>query len=125
MDSAYTLYEDAETVDVNLIVGASPGTDGVTHATNLIDIAEKDVVVSYHHEEQTVVNVTSSTTQTSNNKKSFFDSLSSSSYCVFDSGYKFQFDKFNDVFGFIPLNGDIAVFVQIQIMLQTHFLSWF
>ena len=111
LDSAYTLYEDAETVDVNLIMaGASPaGTDGVTHATNLIDIAEKrkDVVVFISPRRADVVNVTSSTTQT-NNVKTFFDSLSSSSYCVFDSGYKFQFDKFNDVFRFIPLNGDIA-----------------
>ena len=111
LDSAYTLYEDAETVDVNLIMaGASPaGTDGVTHATNLIDIAEKrkDVVVFISPRRADVVNVTSSTTQTSN-VKTFFDSLSSSSYCVFDSGYKFQFDKFNDVFRFIPLNGDIA-----------------
>ena len=111
LDSAYTLYEDAETVDVNLIMaGASPaGTDGVTHATNLIDIAEKrkDVVVFISPRRADVVNVTSSTTQTSN-VKTFFDSLSSSSYCVFDSGYKFQFDKFNDVFRFIQLNGDIA-----------------
>ena len=55
LDSAYTLYEDAETVDVNLIMGgATPGTDGVTHATNLIDIAEKrkDVVVFISPEEQ-------------------------------------------------------------------------
>ena len=111
LDSAYTLYEDSETVDVNLIMaGASPaGTDGITHATNLIDIAEKrkDVVVFISPRRADVVNVTSSTTQT-NNIKTFFDSLSSSSYCVFDSGYKFQFDKFNDVFRFIPLNGDIA-----------------
>ena len=111
LDSAYTLYEDAETVDVNLIMaGASPAsTDGITHATNLIDIAEKrkDVVVFISPRRADVVNVTSSTTQT-NNVKTFFDSLSSSSYCVFDSGYKFQFDKFNDVFRFIPLNGDIA-----------------
>ena len=111
LDSAYTLYEDAETVDVNLIMaGASPaGTDGITHATNLIDIAEKrkDVVVFISPRRADVVNVTSSTTQTSN-VKTFFDALSSSSYCVFDSGYKFQFDKFNDVFRFIPLNGDIA-----------------
>ena len=111
LDSAYTLYEDSETVDVNLIMaGASPaGTDGITHATNLIDIAEKrkDVVVFISPRRADVVNVTSSTTQT-NNVKTFFDSLSSSSYCVFDSGYKFQFDKFNDVFRFIPLNGDIA-----------------
>ena len=111
LDSAYTEFEDAETVDVNLIMaGTSPAsTDGITHATNLIDIAEKrkDVVVFISPRRDDVVNIANSTTQASN-VKGFFDNLSSSSYAVFDSGYKYQFDKFNDVFRFIPLNGDIA-----------------
>ena len=111
LDSAYELFADAETVDVNLIMaGQVPNsTDGVTHATNLIDLAEKrkDVVVFISPRREDVVNITSSTQQTANVKK-FFDQLSSSSYAVFDSGYKYQFDKFNDVFRFIPLNGDMA-----------------
>ena len=111
LDSAYQLFADAETVDVNLIMaGQVPnGTDGVTHATNLIDLAEarKDVVVFISPRREDVVNIASSTTQTAN-VKAFFDQLSSSSYAVFDSGYKYQFDKFNDVFRFVPLNGDIA-----------------
>ena len=111
LDSAYEEFADAETVDVNLIMaGTSPaGTNGVTHATNLIDLAEKrkDVVVFISPRRDDVVNVANSTTQASN-VKNFFDSLASSSYAVFDSGYKFQFDKFNDVFRFVPLNGDIA-----------------
>jgi phage tail sheath protein FI len=32
----------------------------------------------------------------------------SSSYAVLDSGYKFMFDRFNDVFRYVPLSGDIA-----------------
>ena len=111
LDSAYQLFADAETVDVNLIMaGQVPnGTDGVTHATNLIDLAEarKDVVVFISPRREDVVNRTSSTVQTAN-VKAFFDQLASSSYAVFDSGYKYMFDKFNDVFRFVPLNGDIA-----------------
>ena len=38
----------------------------------------------------------------------FYSPITSSSYAVFDSGYKYMFDKFNDVFRFVPLNGDIA-----------------
>ena len=34
--------------------------------------------------------------------------MSSSSYSVFDSGYKYTFDRFNNTFRYIPLNGDIA-----------------
>jgi phage tail sheath protein FI len=51
--------------------------------------------------------VTSSVTQTSN-VKGFFDGIRSSSYVVFDSGYKYTYDKYNDVFRFVPLNGDVA-----------------
>ena len=37
-----------------------------------------------------------------------FDLCPSSSYVVFDSAYKYMFDKYNDVFRFVPLNGDTA-----------------
>jgi len=111
LKTAYELFKNADEVDVNLIMaGSSPaGTDGVTHATNLIDIAEyrKDVVVFISPRRADVVNVTDSITQTSN-VKGFFDNLSSSSYAVFDSGYKYTYDKYNDVYRYIPLNGDIA-----------------
>ena len=38
----------------------------------------------------------------------FYDSLSSSSYAMFDSGYKYSYDRFNDKQRFVPLNADIA-----------------
>ena len=41
------------------------------------------------------------------NVKDFFDSIRSSSYAVFDSGYKYAYDRYNDVYRFVPLNGDI------------------
>ena len=111
LDLAYDLFSDTETVDVNLIMaGTCPaGTDGVTHATNLIDLAEarKDVVAFISPRRADVVGVASSITQTSN-VKGFFDQLSSSSYAVFDSGYKYMYDKYNDVYRHVPLNGDIA-----------------
>ena len=108
---AYDEFADAETVDVNLIMaGTSPaGADGTTHATKIIDIAEarKDVVAFISPRRADVVNVAKSFTQ-ANNVKTFFDGLASSSYAVFDSGYKYMYDKFNDTFRYVPLNGDIA-----------------
>ena len=38
----------------------------------------------------------------------FFSTLASSSYAIFDSGYKYTYDRFNDTFRYIPCNGDIA-----------------
>ena len=108
---AYDEFADAETVDVNLLMaGTSPASaDGVSHATKMIDIVEarKDCVAFISPRRADVVNVSSAHTQGSN-VKGFFDSLASSSYAVFDSGYKYMYDKFNDTFRFVPLNGDIA-----------------
>ena len=104
--TAYEKFEDAETVDVNLIIA---GTCDATHIDNLITIAEnrKDCVVFASPERSDVVNVTSGVTQTSN-VIGFFNSIRSSSFVVFDSGYKYTYDKFNDVFRFVPMNGDTA-----------------
>lgn len=38
----------------------------------------------------------------------YFSSIDSTSYGVFDSGYKYMYDKFSDTFRYIPLNGDVA-----------------
>ena len=108
---AYDTFADAETVDINLLMaGTSPASaDGVSHATKLIDICEarKDCVAFISPRRADVVNVSSAHTQGSN-VVGFFNSLASSSYAVFDSGYKYMYDKFNDTFRFVPLNGDIA-----------------
>ena len=104
--TAYEKFEDAETVDINLIIA---GKGDATHIDNLITIAEnrKDAVVFASPERSDVVGIASSETQT-NNVKSFFDGIRSSSYVVFDSGYKYTYDKYNDVFRYVPLNGDVA-----------------
>jgi len=106
MKTAYEKFSDADTVDVGLIIA---GKGDGTHVDNLITIAEnrKDAVVFASPERSDVVNVTNSHTQTEN-VKDFFDSRRSSSYAVFDSGYKYMYDKYSDVYRFVPLNGDIA-----------------
>jgi hypothetical protein len=38
----------------------------------------------------------------------FFQNLPSTSYAVFDSGYKYLYDRFNDVYRYVPCNGDVA-----------------
>jgi len=104
--TAYEKFLDAETVDVGLII-AGPGN--AAHVDNVITIAEtrKDAVAFVSPERTDVVNITNSNTQT-NNVIDFYSSIRSSSYVVFDSGYKYQYDRYNDVYRFVPLNGDIA-----------------
>jgi phage tail sheath protein FI len=111
LDDGYSYFADADIVDVNLVMaGKAPdGTDGVTHATNLIDLCEgrKDCVAFISPRRADVVGITTGAAQT-NNVKGFFDNLSSSSYAMFDSGYKYMYDKYSDVYRYVPLNGDIA-----------------
>ena len=104
--TAYEKFLDSETVDVGLII-AGPGD--AAHVDNVISIAEdrKDAVAFVSPERTDVVNVANANTQTSN-VIGFYNSIRSSSYVVFDSGYKYQYDRYNDVYRFVPLNGDIA-----------------
>jgi len=107
LKTAYEKFQDSETVDVGLIMAGPSGS--ATHVDNLITIAEerKDAIVFASPQRADVVNITNSNTQMQN-VKDFFDSIRSSSYAVFDSGYKYAYDRYNDVYRFVPLNGDIA-----------------
>ena len=67
----------------------------------------KDCIAVISPHRSGVVNVSNSETQT-NNIIDFFGPLTSSSYAVFDSGYKYTYDRFNNTFRYIPCNADIA-----------------
>ena len=115
LELAYDKFSDTESVDVNLVLGGPSGhindTSGgqdthVTMITNLVE-GRRDCVGFVSPYRAATVGVTSSVTATENLKVAY-DLCPSSSYMVFDSGYKYMYDKYNDVFRFVPLNGDIA-----------------
>ena len=104
--TAYEKFKDSETVDVGLIIA---GSGDKTHIENLIAIAEdrKDAVVFASPERSDVVNVANANTQ-KDNVIGFFNQINSSSYVVFDSGYKYMYDRYADLYRYVPLNGDLA-----------------
>ena len=107
LQTAYELFNDAETVDVNLIIGVpAPEGDDVTLATNLISIAEnrRDVVVFVSPAISRTVNNVDAVTDVID----WADQLPSSSFAVFDSGAEYTYDKYNDTFRFINAAGDVA-----------------
>jgi hypothetical protein len=115
LEIAYDKFGDTENVDVNLILGgpssgvADTESGQDTHVTMITDLCElrRDCVGFVSPYRGAVVGVTSSITQTENVKDAF-DKCPSSSYMVFDSGYKYMYDKYSDVYRFVPLNGDTA-----------------
>jgi hypothetical protein len=105
LQQAYDLFSNADSVDVSLIM--SGPTTGSTLVNHLIGIAEsrKDCLVFVSPQRSDVVDNSGSETTSILSTRSNY---SSSSYVVMDSGWKYQYDKYNDVYRWIPLNGDIA-----------------
>ena len=111
--SSYRILTNPAEYSVNfLISGPSGGVtiyDSQAKANELISIGEqrKDCIAVISPHRNGVVNQTNSDTQTQN-VINFFDSITSSSYAVFDSGYKYMFDRFNNTFRYVACNADIA-----------------
>ena len=116
LKTAYEKFIDSDTVDVGLIIGGktpnetigTPG-DGKNHINDLLQIAEdrKDAIAFVSPPRNHVVDITNTTTIT-NNIINFYEDINSSSYIVFDSGYKYMYDRYSDVYRYVPLNGDMA-----------------
>ena len=116
----YDLFEDKDQFDIDfLLMGSAnyPQHEAQAIANKLISIAElrKDVVAFISPNRGAFLNDTSVGTGTinsaadiTNNVVGFYSPITSSSYAVFDSGYKYMFDRFTDTFRYVPLNGDIA-----------------
>jgi len=119
--SGYTLFENTEQYDVDFILMGSAGygkEQAQALANKCIAVAEarKDAVafISPYRgaaltdtSDDRAVTVNSAETITEN-VISFFAPVTSSTYAVFDSGYKYMFDRFANTFRYVPLNGDIA-----------------
>ena len=102
------MFEDAETVDVNLLfaVPAANGGDDVTLANDLLSIAtaRKDVVAFV----SPPIEDTVGTATPAADVKQFADQLTSTSYGVIDSTALKVYDKYNDVYRWIPAAGHMA-----------------
>ncbi len=102
---AYDVMADVDSVDISLVI-SGPAT--ATIATHLIsNIAEnrKDCVVFISPEKADVVN---NYGYEESDVLDFRNLLTSTSYAVMDCNWKYQYDKYNDIYRWIPMNGDIA-----------------
>ena len=115
-----TLFENTEETEVDFILMGSanyPKTQAQALAEKCIAVAEarKDAIAFISPYRQAFLNDSSSGTvtvsnidQMTENVVGFYAPVSSSTYGIFDSGYKYMFDRFNNTFRYVPLNGDVA-----------------
>jgi len=124
--TGYGLFQNRDEIQVDyLIMGPGLGAESESQAkaNYLISLASsrKDCVTTIGPHRDNVVNVTNTETQTQNLIR-FFNPLSSSSYAIFDAGYKYTYDRFNNEFRYVPCNADVA-----GLMTRTNIVAypWF
>ena len=106
IETAWDQFSNADTVDVALLIAgpAQPNTVASYIISNIAEV-RKDCVAFVSPSKSSVVNnLGSEVTDITTDR----NALPSSSYAVMDSGWKYQYDKYNDVYRWIPLNGDVA-----------------
>ena len=104
----YDLFDNSEEVDISFILGAAANQ---TRATDLIDNvagARLDCIAVLSPERADVVDNAGYPGKQTDDTVTFRNLLPSSSFAVMDSGWKYQYDRYNDVYRYVPLNGDTA-----------------
>jgi len=106
IQTGYGLFANKETIDVSLILTADAAIATQQYVIDNLSTARADCVTFISPPSANVVNQAGNETT---NINSWLTALGrSSSYVVADSGWKYQYDKYNNVYRWIPLNGDIA-----------------
>ena len=112
LQTSYELFANDADVEVDFLLmgpGLPDKEKSQAKANQLISIAEsrKDCMAIISPHRGDVVGQTVTSTQM-NNILEFYSPLSSSSYAVFDTGWKYTYDRFNNAFVYVPCNADVA-----------------
>ena len=120
ISNGYTVFENTEEYDIDFLLMGSAGygkEQAQALANKLIAVAEirKDALAfispyrgAFLTEGGLGDASVNSATDITDNVVSFYSPITSSSYAVFDSGYKYMYDRFANTFRYVPLNGDVA-----------------
>jgi len=118
--SGYNIFENTENYSVDFLIMGSANygsAQAAALATKLIAVADKRkdalAFISPYRgaflSDSAVGTVTVNNDETiTDNVLGFYGGMTSSSYAIFDSGYKYMYDRFANTFRYVPLNGDIA-----------------
>jgi len=104
----YDKFKNAEEVDVTILLGAAANAVRARYLIEQICEVRKDCVAVISPEKADVVDNRLYAGSETEDIIAYRDTLPSSSYGIMDSGWKYQYDKYNDVYRYIPANGDVA-----------------
>lgn len=106
--TGYNLFRSPEDVDVSLVLGSANGETVLKHLINNIAEFRKDCLVVFSPERTDVVNNNAYAGKSVDDSIEFRNLMPSTSYAVMDSAWKYQYDKYNDLYRWVPMNGDTA-----------------
>lgn len=107
--NGFALFDNVETYDISLIVVGKVSATVATYVINNVAEARKDCVAFISPQDiNSGEPIIGSTTQEADRIVAYRNLLPSSSYAVMDSGFKYQYDRYNDVYRWVPLNADVA-----------------
>lgn len=109
LETAFTIFADDQSYDVSLVMTGKASPTLANFVISNVGEVRKDCVVfvSPVNVADNSIIVGSASAQITQ-LVAFRNALPSSTYAFLDSGFKYQYDKYNDVYRWIPLNGDIA-----------------
>ena len=113
-------FKSAEDIDISLVLSCDASSTVVSYLISNIAEVRKDCMIFCSPEQADVVN------NDGNETSAIIDyrnNLPSTSYAVIDSGWKYQYDKYNDTFRYIPLNADTAGLVVRTTLERDFFFS--
>jgi hypothetical protein len=101
--AGFDKFKSAEDTNVSLILTANSNATVSSYVINNIAEVRKDCIVLVSPQQSDVVN---NAGNEADSVVAFRNSLPSSSYGLLDSAWKYQYDKYNDTYRYVPCNGD-------------------
>jgi hypothetical protein len=106
IETAYDLFANKEEIDISLVLTGDANTTVQQYVIDSIVNSRKDCVAFISPPITAVDNI--NVTPTTGIDTWLTNLARASSYVVADSGWKYMYDKYNNVYRYIPLNGDVA-----------------
>jgi len=107
--NGFSVFANSDLYDISLVLGGRATEEVADYIISNIAEVRKDCVAFLSPLEVSTGNIIQGNGSDAANKLvAFRNELPSSSYAVLDSGYKYQYDRYNDTYRWVPLNGDIA-----------------
>ena len=106
LENAWTYFTNKEAIDISLVLTGDASNTVQNYVISNITSTRQDCVAFISPPQSAVINQNG---YEASNITTWLNGLGiTSSYAVADSGWKYQFDKYNNVYRWIPLNGDVA-----------------